>query len=153
ILTTHGLDYLAASSAHLDHARFSVRGATLNALVTAVRESSFARDKPAGLSGEGPLPNARKLAEAVLDQFQELRREKHGRSGLVPIHEVRQKIADRFGQTAARHDVLDEVILDLWRQGRIRLTAISDLRDATEQQLDDSIQGESQTFFYLETAH
>lgn len=153
VLTAHGVDYLAACGTHLAHATFSVRGATLNALVAAARESSFARDLTAGPVGGRPSATRQELAEAVLARFEELRRGKHGRSGLVPIHEVRQGIADRLGPDAARHEVLDDVILDLWRQGRVRLTAISDLRDATGQQLDDGIQGESQTFFYLETAH
>jgi predicted transcriptional regulator len=153
VLTDDGFDYLVACGKHLGHATFTIHGATLNVLVAAARESSFERDKSGSPSAEPSVANAQELAEAVLAEFQDLRREKHGRSGLVPIHEVRGRIADGFGQNAARHDVLDDIILDLWRQGRLRLTAISDLRDASEQELDDSIQGESQTFFYLETVH
>src|SRR5262249_37074808 len=138
--------YLAASSKHLEHAKFTIRGATLNTLVAAAREPSFERVKPASPSGQQPHPSAQELAEAVLAEFQELHQEKYGRSGLVPIYEVRRKIADRFGPNAARHDVLDEVISHLWRQGLVRMTAISDLRDASEDQLDDSIQGDSQIF-------
>jgi hypothetical protein len=93
------------------------------------------------------------LGAAVLAEFQELWRERHGRSGLVPIHEIRQRIADRFGTAASRHDVLDEVILNLWRQKRLGLEAISDLAGATEQQLNASIPGVHGTLFYLEAPH
>jgi DNA-binding PadR family transcriptional regulator len=150
VLTPDGLDYLAANTRHLEHAEFWVKGKTLNALAAA-RESSFDRDQPSGLvTPERPMPSQIELAEAVLAEFQELRRERHSRSGLVPIHEVRQRIIDRFGPGAARHDVLDEVILGLWRQQRLGLEAISDLSEATEQQLNDSIQGVHGTLFYLE---
>jgi predicted transcriptional regulator len=152
-LTTHGLDFLATCDSHLAHATFPIRGATLNTLLSAARDSSFGRDRRALPPDKLAVPQVQELADAVLAQFQELRREQHGRDGLVPIHEVRQKIAQRFGEGAARHDVLDEIILDLWRQGKLRLTAISDLREANEQELNDSIPGEGQTYFYLETAH
>jgi DNA-binding PadR family transcriptional regulator len=149
-LTSDGLDYLAGVSTHLEHATFKLNGSTLNALVAA-RESSFERNRPARSSTpERPVPNQSELAEAVLAEFQELRRERHSRSGLVPIHEVRERIAGRFGPAAARHDFLDQVILDLRRQHRLSLEGISDLGDATEQQLNDSIPGISGTLFYLE---
>jgi DNA-binding PadR family transcriptional regulator len=154
VLTPDGLDYLAANTRHLKHATFKLKGQTLNALVAAARESSFQRDRPAGPTPpERPVPSQSELAEAVLAEFQQLRRERHGRSGLVPIHEVRQRIADRFTPAAARHDVLDEVILGLWRQQRLGLEAISDLAGATEQQLNDSIRGVHGTLFYLEAPH
>lgn len=150
-LTPDGLEYLAAGARHLEHARFKLRGKTLNALVAAARESSFEGDRQASSTvAERPVPSQTELTEAVLVEFQELRRERHGRSGLVPIHEVRRRIADRFGPAAGRHDVLDEVVLGLWRQKRLGLEAISDLADATEQQLNDSIQGVHGTLFYLE---
>jgi hypothetical protein len=148
-LTPDGLDYLAHAARHLEHAAITVKGKTLNALVAAARESSFERAQPFGPTAH-TVPSQAALAEAVLAEFRELRRERHARSGLVPIHEVRQRIADRFGPAASRHDVLDEVILDLWRRQQLGLEAISDLGDATAQQLDDSIQGVHGTLFYLE---
>jgi hypothetical protein len=150
-LTPDGRDYLAAGARHYEHAVFPLKGKTLNTLVTAARESSFERDRhesPAAV--ERQLPNQTELAEAVLVEFRELRSERHSRSGLVPIHEVRQRIVDRFGPAAARHDVLDEIILGLWRENRLGLEAISNLGDATEQQLNEGIQGNSGTLFYLE---
>jgi DNA-binding MarR family transcriptional regulator len=150
-LTPDGRDYLLAGAKHLDHAPITLKGKTLNALVSGARESSFERDQPAGQSEIVPIvPNRAELAEAVLAEFRESLRERHSRSGLVPIHEVRQRVAERCGATAARHDVLDEIILDLWREHRLGLEGISDLSSATEQQLNDSIQGVNSTLFYLE---
>jgi predicted transcriptional regulator len=150
-LTSDGLDYLVAGCKHLDHLPITVHGGTLNTLVAAARESSFAPSGPG--SSEQQLPSPTELTGTILTEFEELRREKYGRSGLVPIHEVRSRILERFGKGAARHDVFDEMVLELWRNGRIRITAISDLTDANEQQLNDSIRGEGQTLFYLESAH
>ncbi len=150
-LTSDGLDYLAAGARHLAHATFPVKGKTLNALVAAARESSFEDDRTVvETPSEWPAPARADLEAAVLAEFQELRRERHARSGLVPIHEVRGRIAEHFGPAAAGHDVLDEVILGLWRQRRLGLEAISDLSDATEQQMNDGIQGVHGTLFYLE---
>jgi hypothetical protein len=129
----------------------ALKGRTINALISAAREPSFQKAPPTLQPAVEPaLPTPMQLADAILAEFEELRREHHGRSGLVPIHEVRQRIADRFGPAAARHDVLDEAILGLWREKRIHLEGISDLGSATEQQLNDSIQGVGNTLFYLE---
>jgi hypothetical protein len=150
-LLPDGVDYLTAGANHLDHAAVTLKGRTLNALVAAARESSFDCDKPTPSPASAQrLPSTAELEEAVLAAFQELLRERHPRSGLVPIHEVRQSVAERFGTGAARHDVLDEVVMHLWRSQRIGLEGISDLSKATEQQLNDSIQGINSTFFYLE---
>jgi hypothetical protein len=151
-LTRDGLDYLAAGARHYD-AEFKVSGRTLNTLVAAAREHSFERDQSAGRPrAERPIPTPLELAEVVLAEFQELRRERHGRSGLVPVHEVRQRVVERFGPGAGRHDILDDVILDLRRRQRLGLLVISNPGDATEQQLNDSIPGVNGTLFYLEVA-
>jgi len=150
-LTPDGLDYLTAGARHLEHASITLKGKTLNALVGAARESPFDRDRAAGPSTAAqPVPSSSELAEAVLAEFQELHREHHGRSGLVPIHEVRRRITDRFGPPAGRHDVLDQVILGLWRENRLGIEAISDLGHATKEQLNDGIPGHNGTLFYLE---
>jgi hypothetical protein len=150
-LLPDGRDYLTACIRHLPELEMTIKGKTLNSLISAARESSFRTEPPiAAGKTEGTVPATADLADAVLAVFQELRRERHGRSGLVPIHEVRQSIADRLGSAAARHDVLDEVILRLWREKHIGLEGISDLGGATEQQLNDSIPGEGNTIFYLE---
>ena len=150
-LLPDGRDYLAVCIRHLPLVEMTIKGKTLNSLIAAARESSFRSESPIATAVSGvTVPALAELADAVLSAFKELRRESHGRSGLVPIHEVRQRIADRLGSEAARHDVLDEVILSLWREKRIGLEGISDLGSATEKQLNDSIPGEGNTIFYLE---
>jgi predicted transcriptional regulator len=150
-LTPDGLDYLAASPVHLEHCKFTLKGKALNALITAAREPFRSNRPAASPSSERPAPNHAELSQAVLAEFEELRRERYGHSGLVPIHEVRQRIVASFGPAAGRHDVLDEVILGLWREQRLGIEGISDLGKATSQQLSDGIPGVSGTLFYLET--
>jgi hypothetical protein len=147
-LTPDGLDYLVAGGSHLDHAEFRVKGRTLNRLVAAARENSFGSTEEASISRS--VPPKSQLSDAVLKEFEELRRERHGFSKMVPIHEIRERIAQRFGIEASRHDVLDDAIIDLWRMGRLRLVAISDVTKATADQLDASIPGNSETLFYVE---
>jgi hypothetical protein len=76
-------------------------------------------------------------------------REKHWHTAMVPIHEIRQRIAARQGERAARHDVLDERVRQLRREDRLRLISLSDLSRATPEQLADSIPGDNETFFYV----
>ena len=71
---------------------------------------------------------------------------------MVPIFEVRRRVGELLGPQAARHDVFDPRIRDLRRSGRLRTIAISDLRDATDEQLAESIKGINQTLFYLEAS-
>ncbi|HTU92500.1 MAG TPA: hypothetical protein VMF69_20635 [Gemmataceae bacterium] len=150
-LTLDGLEYLAAGAQHLAHADFVVKGKTLNALVAAARESPFqGGQRTAPAAAADAQPEKATLENAVLVEFEELRREHYGRSGLVPIHEVRQRINQRFGPASGRHEVLDEVILGLWRQKRLGVEGISDLSLATPAQLNDSIPGVSGPLFYLE---
>jgi hypothetical protein len=150
-LLADGREYLATCTRHLRNAKVAIQGKTLNALIAAAQDSSFRiGQRAAHAPTDRPTPLPGQLADTVLAIFAEFRRERHSRSGLVPIHEVRQRIAEQFGPTAARHDVLDEAILGLWRDKRIGLEGISDLGSATEQQLNDSIPGEGNTIFYLE---
>ena len=146
-LLPDGVDELVVSVQHIDHFVVPVRGRTLNALIAAAHDAPFEKTKP---TAERRMPDSADLAEAVLAEFQDLRNRRHGQTGLVPIHEVRQKIAAQFGPAAARHEVLDEVILGLWRERRIGLESISDRSSATEQQLGDGIPDEHSTLFYLE---
>jgi hypothetical protein len=124
-----------------------VKGKTLNSLVAAARESPFRGDRQ---STNTPRPSQAQLEDAVLAQFRDLQRERYNQTKLVPIYEVRRRIAARFGATAARHDVLDEIILGLWRNKRIGLEGISDLGKASTDQLNDGIPGISGPLFYLE---
>jgi predicted transcriptional regulator len=149
-LTRDGREYLVAGGHHLDHVEFKIHGRTLNRLIEIAKEKSFERP-------ETPMPAERavstpELAEAVLRVFEELRRERHGFSGMVPIHEVRKRIAELFGATASRHDAFDDAVFALRQRGRLRLVAISDVTMATSEQLNASIPGNSETLFYLEAA-
>jgi hypothetical protein len=112
------------------------------------------------LSGSGQQPAQalrpelpQDLAAAIVAEFEELLRESHSHRGRVPIHELRRHVADKFGPEAARHDRFDTVLKQLRHQQRVRLVSISDLRDATQEELNDSIPGMNETFFYVEPAH
>jgi DNA-binding PadR family transcriptional regulator len=150
-LTPDGLEYLAAGTQHLDHAAFVVKGKTLNSLVSAARELPFQGSQRTAPAVAAAPPEKATLENAVLAEFEQLHRKRYGRSGLVPIHEVRQRISQRFGSAASQHEVLDEVILDLWRQKRLGVEGISDLSLATPAQLNDAIPTDSGPLFYLET--
>ena len=131
--------------------KFTLTGEVLTALLEAAREvgKQFA---PA--TGEGAEPPAgADLERLVLTAFEELLRERHAVGGLVPIHEVRAEVRNRFGAAAARHDVFDDVVLQLWRAKKLRLTPIADHAKATPAQLGDAIPGVGETLFYLEAAH
>jgi hypothetical protein len=135
---------------------FRIKGSELNALISAVREQRETwqeADKEARptTTVSGHLPS--NLAETILAEFTYLRKERFGHTGLVPICEVRKRIAEKYGSDAARHDVFDPHVHLLRQQHRIRMVPISDLRDASEQQLNDSIPGVNETLFYLEPAH
>jgi hypothetical protein len=114
----------------------------------------------ATLSGDGspraaaapPPAPPQDLAAAVAAEFEELLHERHGHRGRVPVHELRRRVAEKFGPEAARHDHFDPVVKQLRQQQRVRLVSIGDLRDATQEQLNDSIPGMNETFFYVEPA-
>jgi hypothetical protein len=131
--------------------KFSLTGQTLNALLEAAREVgkqfSPAPGEPAG------RPARDELERAVLAAFEELHRERHAVTGLIPIHEVRAAVRDRLGAAAARHDVFDGAVRDLRRTGRLRLVPITDQSRASAGQLQDAIPGTGEVLFFMETAH
>jgi hypothetical protein len=49
--------------------------------------------------------------------------------------------------------LFDDVVLELWRDKRIRLTPISDHARATPEQLQNAIPGVGEILFYMEAAH
>jgi hypothetical protein len=97
----------------------------------------------------GPSLN---LEQEILRIFEELRRERYHHTGLVPIPELRRSIRARHGEAAARHDVLDAKVLDLWRGGRLRLVPINDGRNIGPDEIGEGIPGAHETWFYLESA-
>jgi hypothetical protein len=91
--------------------------------------------------------------EEILRAFEDLRRERFARNGIVPVYELRRLLAARHGAETVSHAALDPLLKQLRRDKRLRMIAIGDLSEATTDQLDDSLPGENETFFYLETAH
>ncbi len=124
------------------------REAAASAVPPTVHDLSAARleERPEALS-------VTRLADAILGRFNELLRERYAQAGMVPIHELRAWVAERFGPEAAGHKKFDEVANELRRQDRVRFVTITDLRDGTAEQLEASIPGVNETFFYLEPAH
>jgi DNA-binding MarR family transcriptional regulator len=114
----------------------------------------------ATLSGSGhrpaqavpPVP-PQDLATAIVAEFEELLRESHSHRGRVPIHELRRRVRDKFGSEAAQHDRFDAILKQLRQRRCVRLVSISDLRDATQEELNESIPGMNETFFYVEPMH
>lgn len=106
-----------------------------------------------GSQPDKPAASPEELRHAILESFEELLREEHGVTRLVPIHQVREAIRKRLGSTSARHDHFDEAVLSLWRKKRLGIVPITDPSRATPEQLRDSIPGEGDTLYYLEVAH
>jgi predicted transcriptional regulator len=137
---------------------FRLNGDALNALLEGARETGkeFAPEPAAA-----PPPEPARTESATPEQVKafilarvgDLRSERYASSGLVPIWEVRGAVRERFGEDQATHRVFDELVLALWKEQKVTLTAISDLSRATEQQLRDAIPGSGNTLFYVEVAH
>ena len=98
-----------------------------------------------------PAPGRGELAQDVIAVFEELRRERFGHTGLVPIPDVRRGIAARLGPEMAKHAVLDDQILALWRGGRLRLLPINDATRVSAEDMNDAIPGNNETWYYLES--
>ena len=88
-----------------------------------------------------------------MEIFHELLRERFTMIGMVPIHELRKGVSERFGPQAASHAVLDELLLNLRRTKKAKLVPIDDRSRATPAQLQDSVFAVGETFFYMEKAH
>lgn len=134
-----------------------VKGPAFTELLAAAREGG----KPA--HGETPIRvqpqapqttlTAEQLVTPVLDIFYELLRERFTVLDMVPIHEIRRAVAERFGPRAASHAVFDEVLFVLRRAKKLWLVSISDRSRATPEELQDSVPGVGEMFFYAEKAN
>lgn len=91
------------------------------------------------------------LPSAVRTVFGELKREKYGHTGLVPIPEVRRVIAERLGPQAARHDVFDDVIKGLVKAGVLNIVPLNDATGVSVDDRNDAIPGTQETWYYLES--
>lgn len=138
-LTPAGMDYLR------DHLLFpEIKTIRLSGTVLNEVFGQFRRERPAVAKTPSDLSNA------TLEVARELLRESFGHTRLVPIHELRRRMSETYGAEAARHDRLDTALQALQQQGDVRLIALTDLSRATADQLNQSIPGWNETFFYLE---
>jgi predicted transcriptional regulator len=127
-----------------------IKGSALTELLAASREGA----KPATREIPPQVTlTVEQLVAPVLEIFYELLRERFTVLDMVPIHEIRRAVAEQFGPHAASHAVFDEVLFDLRRAKKLWLVSISDRSRATPEQLQDSVPGVGETFFYAEKAH
>jgi DNA-binding PadR family transcriptional regulator len=157
-LTDEGLRHLVAAEQY-ESAKFTLKGAQLNALLAVAREAAVqslgppepdAVTAPAGEAG-APMPIFE--GDAVLRILEEMRRGEYANTRLIPIHEVRRRVARDYGPGAAGHDVFDAVLRRLHGDGRLDMIAISDKRKSTREQLADSIEGVNEILFYVVSHH
>ncbi len=128
-------------------------GLALTALLAAARGGVKGVPTPATATPTTkPTSTAADLEAAVMEIFGRLLRERHANIRMVPIHEVRAEIRERFGERAASHEVFDELLLDLRQAKRIRMVPISDPSRVSPVEMRDSIKSSVGTLFYLETA-
>jgi hypothetical protein len=164
--TTEKGQALLFASHQYESIAFNITGGELNRLFADARETLLSlKDSPqsreelpasanAGSTGDGkpPAPEI-DLAAEVMAEFEQLLQEQPNDVEMIPIHLVRRRIAQRLGEAAAAHDVFDPVIQQLGKQRRLRLVAISDYRDATQDELEASVPGVNETLFYLKPTH
>ncbi len=131
---------------------FRLKGDALAALLEAAREVGKQFAPHGSEPGDRSLDQA-ELEHAILSAFQELLREQHTVTGMVPIHEVRAEVKKRLGERAARHDTFDSAIIQLRHASQFRLVPITDQSKASVEQLQAAIPGIGETLFYLEAAH
>jgi hypothetical protein len=118
---------------------------------TALSAGLAAAPAPRAVTVE-PSPAA--LADAIRSRFEELIQGKYAHAGMVPIHELRSWVREKFGPESAGRATFDKLLKQLRQEGALRFAPITDLRDATPEQMDASIPGLlNETYFYLEPAH
>ncbi|HVK08564.1 MAG TPA: hypothetical protein VM597_07280 [Gemmataceae bacterium] len=136
-----------------DSFRFDLRGKVLNDLLEAAREAAKQFSPAEATPGRpAPPPAPDEVERTIINAFQELLRERHSASGMVPVHEARAEVRRRLGDPAARHDAFDPAVLRLRQAGKFRLVPITDLSRASADQLQASIPGLGETLFFLEAA-
>lgn len=149
-----GAKALAATRQH-DGVSFTLNGETLNALLAAARQSKPVQSLPeeSPLVDEpatDPAPVSRRLGPHDITKYiDQLRSDKFAGKDLIPIHEVRRLVAEQHSDEAASHPAFDPLIKRMRSEGQLELIAISDNRDATREQLDNSIPGMNETLFYI----
>jgi DNA-binding PadR family transcriptional regulator len=133
-----------------------IKGSALTDLLSAARENStpaVTGNSTLGESRTHPALTAAQLEKAVMEIFDELLRGRFANIRMVPIHEIRNELATRFGPHSVSHAGFNELLLDLRRTDRVRLISIDDRSRATPDQLRDSVSAVGETFFYVEKAN
>jgi DNA-binding PadR family transcriptional regulator len=159
-LTDQGVELFVASDQYpFAGKRLVLTYEEFNAILAAVREAiprSFGENaqKEPSAPSVGTNDEGKGLtAELVLQELEELQRERFSAGGIVPVYALRRRLCEKYGAEAAGHDLLDPLLKRLRREKRLRLTAIGDRSQATEEQLADAVPGDNETFFYLEALH
>ncbi len=155
-LTESGLRALATARQHVA-ASFTLKGEALNELLAAARGSTpVSGDEKESELGTAPEPATQPgPATPTVGEDDILRLVDHLKAGdfagreLIPIHEVRRLVAEHHGRDAASHPTFDRLVKRLRSDDRLVLTAISDSRGVTQQELDDSIPGMNEVIFYI----
>lgn len=151
----NGTKALASVRQH-DGVTFTMSGETLNALLAAARSSGTTSEPPADVTAEpaeriaSPITAPTNLSpDDITRHLASLQAGMYAGKDLIPIYEVRRIVAQHHGALAADHANLDPLLKQMRSEGQLRLLAISNSQDATQDQLDDSIPGMNQTLFYI----
>jgi DNA-binding PadR family transcriptional regulator len=142
---------LASMKQH-DGVTFTMTGETLNALLAAsiLRQSPAHPIEEEAQSEPTSVSTLRPISEPeIIKYISDLKSKEYAGKDLIPIHEVRRLVARNHGQEAASHPAFDPVLRRMRSDGQLDLIAISDGRDATQQEMDDSIPGLNETIFYI----
>jgi DNA-binding transcriptional ArsR family regulator len=149
-----GPEALASAKQH-DAVSFTLNGETLNALLRVARGSAseaptaHAADMPEAHPAPAAPTSSSVGPEAIARYVERLRAGSLAGEDLIPIHEVRRLVAEDHGPEAASHPAFDPLLKRMRSEGQLELMAISDVRRATQEQLDASIPGVNETIFYI----
>jgi DNA-binding PadR family transcriptional regulator len=144
LVPERGIAALVQAKQH-DAVKFQLTGELLNALIDAARGSA-----PAAHPKEAPPTAKRELAARDIEKLiTDLRANEYAGKNLIPIHAVRRVVREQFDAEAASHPVFDALVKQMRSDGQIRLIAITDIRDASPEEMADSIPGVNEALFYI----
>lgn len=152
--TTERGQALLFASRQYESIAFNITGGELNRLFADACETLGRWEHKKAPPPQPVPPPPADLASEILKEFKSLlEQQKYADAELIPIHAVRHQIALRLGEEAASHDHFDPAIQQLGKARQLRLVAISDYRDATQEELAASVPGVNETLFYLKPIH
>ncbi|WP_435010864.1 hypothetical protein P12x_002152 [Tundrisphaera lichenicola] len=150
-LTEEGRRALAATRQH-EGASFTLKGDFLNRLLEAARgtaspveEIEPSTDLSQAVEETPTRIEPQMNPEIILGLVDRLKAGAYAGKDVIPIHALRHLVAEGHGSDAASHQVFDHLLRQMRGNDQIELIAISDNRDATQEQLDDSIPGMNET--------